>query len=132
MKSATAATIQFTLRDDGIVVGLHVNPDLVRTKKNVSAAYDVLEQLVEGKPRPGLWNLQLARAFPAEAWRTAIRRMDKSVSALAIVADETARQAMGAFPAAIDALLIPTRVVDNEAEAIEWLQQFLDRSESSA
>lgn len=132
MKSVATPTTQFTLRDDGIVIAVDLNPELVRTHMNVAATFDALEQLIEGKPRPSLWVPRPVKAYPPEAWSVLIRRLDTSVSALAIVADEGARQAIGIFPAAIGSLLVPTRVFDNETDAVEWLQQFANDTESCA
>lgn len=126
MESVSTATTQFTLRDDGIVFGIDINPDIPRTSPNVGAAFDALERLVDGKPRPGLWDPRPAKSFPPGAWKTLIRRLADSITAFAIVADERVQQSLGAFPSAMDSLLIPVRVFRDEAAAIEWLQQFVD------
>lgn len=126
MNSVTTPTTQFTLRDDGIVVGIAINPEVPRTAGNVAASLDELEQLLDGDVRPGLWDARPAIGFPPAAWNTLIRRLLSSISALAIIADERVREAIGAFPSAMDALLIPVRVFDDEAAAIAWLQQFVE------
>lgn len=114
------------MRDDGIVLGVGVNPEIPRTAESVSAAFDMLYQLVGGKPRPDLCDPRPAHAFPPEAWRTLISRLPESISAFGIVADERVRQGVGAFPDAMNALLIPVRVFDNETDATEWLVQFVE------
>jgi hypothetical protein len=126
VRSVSTATTKFTFRDDGIVFGIDINPDTERTAQNVSDAMDMLNQLVEGQARPGLWDPRPGTGFPAEAWTTLIRRLPESISALAILADDRVRQGIGGFPAAIDSLLIPVRVFADEAEATEWLLQFVD------
>jgi hypothetical protein len=72
VKSATTPTTKFTLREDGIVLGLDINPEVPRTGEIVAAAFDELAQLIGGEARPGLWDARLARDFPPQAWSTLI------------------------------------------------------------
>ena len=119
-------TTRFILTDDGIVVGRAVNPHVPRTAQNVSDALDQLEHLIGGEPRPGLWDPRAVDRFPPEAWRAMITRLDGSLVALAILIDERGADAFGAFPDAIDALMMPVRVFRDETEAMTWLRQFAD------
>ena len=126
MKSMETETTRFILTDDGIVVGRAVNQHVPRTAQNVSDALDQLEHLIGSEPRPGLWDPRAVDRFPPEAWRAMITRLDGSLVALAILIDERGADAFGAFPDAIDALMMPVRVFRDETEAMTWLRQFAD------
>ena len=128
VRSVSTDTTHFTLRSDGIVVGRATNPETPRTRENVSAALDELELLLEGEPRPGLWDPRLVKQFPPSAWSVLISRLEQSMMALAILVDVDTEKALGAFPEAIDAFLMPVRVFDDESDAIEWLLQFVGNS----
>ena len=65
--------------------------------------------------------------FPLTVWQVFVDRVDKVIGALAILGDDRVEKALGAFPAVMDSMLIPVRLFHNEAEAIEWLRQFLDK-----
>ena len=97
-----------------------------RTAEDVAESFDRLDQLIGGVRRPGLWDPRDISSFPAGAWRMLIARLEKSFVALAILIDESMEPALGAFPAAIDSLLIPVRIFHDEDEATQWLQQFVE------
>lgn len=126
MKTIETATTHFTLTDDGIVVGRAINPDTPRTSQNTLEALTELERFIGGKPLPGLWDPRVVDRFPAEAWRTMISRLDRSVVALAILVDDRTAAAVGAFSAAMDSLLLPVKLFTDEGEALRWLGQFID------
>ena len=121
MRVAESAIARYTLRNDGIVVADDLNPELPRSGAAVEETMDVLLQLIEGKPRPVLWRLGLDRSSP-EGWAALIRRASEVTTVLAIVATDETRSVLGSFPATMDALLFPVRVFDNDAEAIDWLE----------
>ncbi|MDJ0923864.1 MAG: hypothetical protein QNJ77_04810 [Acidimicrobiia bacterium] len=126
MSPGSVPTTEFTLRDDGIVLGRAINPDVPRTRENVAQALDELDQLTGGEPRPGLWDPRAVTRFPPHAWSVLVSRLSETFVALAILVNDETEKAMGAFPDAIDAFLIPVRLFRSEAPAISWLQQFID------
>lgn len=126
MKSMETETTRFTLTDDGILVGRAINPGTVRTAENIADALESLERFLDGQRRPGLWDPRTVRRFSAEAWLAMIGRLGKSLDALAILVDDRISGSIGAFPDAMDSMLMPVRVFQDETEAMDWLRQFLD------
>ena len=131
MKHLSTNTVSYTLRDDGIVVGRAVNPEIVRTADDVAESFDRLDELIDGVRRPGLWDPREVQEFPPAAWRMLITRLERSMVALAILTDEKMETALGRFPEAIDALLIPVRLFRDEDSAIEWLARFVEQESES-
>ncbi|MDJ0663138.1 MAG: hypothetical protein QNJ75_01175 [Acidimicrobiia bacterium] len=128
MQTFSTAITEYTIRNDGIVVGRDINPETPRTTANIAESFDRLSAVTQGKRFPGLWDARLVPEFPFSVWQVFVDRIDKVVSALAILVDSEADRAFGAFPKAIDSMLIPVRVFQDEDEAIAWLGQFVDKA----
>jgi hypothetical protein len=131
MRSIETATTHFTVTDGGILVGRAINLETPRTAQNTVDAFDRLDNLLGGRRLPGLWDPRTVDRFPPQAWRAMISRLEGSLLALAILADDETERAMGSFPATIDALMVPVRVFRDESEAMKWLQQFVDPDSST-
>ncbi|MDJ0954150.1 MAG: hypothetical protein QNJ81_10765 [Acidimicrobiia bacterium] len=129
MKTLRTAITEYTIRDDGIVIGRDINPETERTTQLVSDSFDRVRELTQGRRAPGLWDARSIPNFPLSVWTVFVDRIDKVVVALAILVGESGERAMGAFSEVLSSLLIPVRLFDDEAAAIEWLQQFLDQED---
>ncbi len=129
MKTLRTAITEYTIRPDGIVVGRDINPETGRTAQRISESFDRLEELTQGRRAPGLWDARLVPQFPLSVWTVFVDRIDEVAVALAILVDESGERAMGAFPEVLSSLLIPVRLFDDEAAAIDWLQQFVDHED---
>ncbi|MDJ0954509.1 MAG: hypothetical protein QNJ81_12600 [Acidimicrobiia bacterium] len=126
MKTAETATARYVLRDDGIVTAVELNPELERTEELVAEALDTLEAIVDGVPRPGLWDPRpLVTAFPA-GWSQLLDRLEDLVSALAILVDDETPGARGLFPALLDSPYVPVRIFREEQRALDWLAGYVD------
>lgn len=113
-----------TRRDDGIIVSRERNFHLPRNVEHVSAAVAATAELAGREPCAALWD---TRGFPRpepQSWRFFIDRSFELFKALAIVTDPESIALLGAFPMAMDALLVPVRVFTDEAEALDWIGTF--------
>ena len=126
MQTFSTAITKYTIRDDGIVVGRDINPETPRTAVNIAESFDRLSVVAQGRRFPGLWDARLAPEFPFSVWQVFVDRISEAVGALAILVDNEADPAFGAFPKVIDSMLIPVRLFQDEDEAIAWLGQFVD------
>ncbi len=122
MKTAETATTRYKLRDDGILTALEINPELQRTEEMVTEALDAAEILTGGEPCPSLWDPRpLIKAYPP-GWIQLVNRLEKLVTSLAIVVDGATPGVQGLLPSLTQALLVPVRVFEDEAEALQWLR----------
>ncbi len=112
------------MRDDGVVVGRGLTGDAPRTYNEVMENLEVLRTVTGGKAVPGLWDPGAVPKYEPDALRALIAGLEKSLTALAIVLPSVDGPALGAFPDAINAFLLPVRVFGDEAEALEWLREF--------
>ena len=131
METFTTAITEYTIRDDGIVVGRDINPDTPRTARSVADSFDRLAEVLQGKRLPGLWDARSVPDFPLSVWQVFVDRIDKVVVALAILVDESGDRSMGKFPEVMDSMLIPVRLFSDEGASIEWLRQFVDEAGDS-
>ena len=121
----TTAITEYTIRDDGIVVGRDINPETPRTAETIAESSDRLADVAQGKLLPGLWDARAVPDFPLSVWQVFVDRIDKAAVALAILVDADMEQAFGVFPAVMDSMLIPVRLFVDEGQAIDWLRQFV-------
>ena len=77
---------RFTLRDDGIVVIVEDNPELVRTSEVVEAAIGVYDELTEGVPRPMLWDTRVWTRNDVAGWPTFLEAMIPAMAVFAVMA----------------------------------------------
>lgn len=126
MRTAATSITEYTLRDDGIVVGRDVNSAIHRDTAIVTESMDTLAELLGGEPCPALWDPRaLTRVYP-EGWVVLIHRLPDLVTALAIVINDELEALLGTFPGLMDSMLFPVRMFRAESEALDWLAQFLD------
>lgn len=116
-------------RDNGIVVGRDINPETPRTAQNIADSFDRLAALTQGKRLPGLWDARAVPEFSLNLWLVFVTRIEEVAAALAILVNTEAESAFGAFPAAMDSMLIPVRLFREEDKAIDWLGQFTGQGE---
>ena len=126
MRTLRSTVAEYTLYDDGVVVARAIHPEIPRTVDTASKSLDVLEELIEGRPRPILWDIRGAARLQPEAWQALIGRLETVATALAVMADEETPPLLGAFPEAIDSLLMPVGRFDDEEAALVWLRGQLD------
>ena len=122
----TSDITEYTVRDDGIVIGREINLDVPRTAESIAQSFDRLAEFLQGKRPPGIWDARSVPNFPLNVWQVFVSRVDSVVVALAILVDEAGEKTMGGFPDAISSMLIPVRLFRDEEGAIEWLRQFID------
>lgn len=122
----TSDITEYTIRNDGIVVGREINLDTPRTAQSVADSLNRLAEVLQGRRAPGIWDAKAFPDFPPSVWQAFVNRVDKVVVALAILADESGEAAMGRFPDVINSMLIPVRIFRDQDAAIEWLRQFVD------
>ena len=126
MRTAATPITEYTLRDDGIVVGRDVNPSIHRDTAIVTESMDTLAGLLGGEPRPALWDPRvLTRVYP-EGWVVLIHRLPDLVTALAILVDDELEALLGAFPGLMGSMLFPVRMFREESAAFGWLAQFVE------
>lgn len=114
-----------TLFGDGIVEAQPLATDEPRTARVLSEALDALATVAGGRSRPVLWNPTGTWPLRPDGWQTIVNRAEQTISALAIVISPEDESLLGAFPQAMDSLLIPVRVFHIEAEARAWLIPFV-------
>ena len=117
--------MSFTLRDDGIIEGRAKASDAPRTEPEVSGNLAVMDELLGGRRAPGLWFPGTEPRYEPDALQTLIHGLVERMTAVAIVASDPP-PALAAFPAAVNALLLPVRIFDGEDEASRWLLQFIE------
>ena len=124
MQTVTTQLNELTLRDDEILVVRSLNPDLSRTAEPVEEMYTALEQLLNGKRLPMLWDPRAIRSIRPDGWVAIIDRLDQFFSAMAIVIDDQTAELFGGYPGSWNSLLMPVRQFENETDALAWLQHF--------
>lgn len=116
--------IVLTREDDGVIVGRERNFDIPRTVDRVAEAVEVTWPLAGCQPCAAIWDMRGSPRAKPESWQLVIRRVPEIFRALAIIVDEDAKRALGAFPMAIDSLLIPVRMFVDVDEARNWIAPF--------
>jgi hypothetical protein len=117
---------RWILRDDGIIEAVAINPEIPRDGRNMERNLDSLAALLAGKPRPVLWEPRDVLPLHPSAWAEIIDRTLELVTAVAILVDDGAEAKLFGYPAAINGLLFPTQVFNDEDAAIAWLRAFVD------
>lgn len=97
------------------------------TEESVDATFAAARQLRGSEPCPLLFD---AREWPGgepQAWVTVIGTLGEMFSAVAMLIDLAATADTGPFPKLIDRLVIPYKIFESEAEALEFLRDQLPR-----
>ncbi|MDJ0498114.1 MAG: hypothetical protein QNJ89_09805 [Acidimicrobiia bacterium] len=125
MHSVETPTMSFTLRDDGVIVGRGKPTDNMRTEPEVARNLAVMDELLGGQLAPALWYPDEVLRYEADALQRLIHGLVQRLTAVAIVASDPP-PALAAFPGAVNALLLPVRIFEQEADAEQWLHQFTE------
>ena len=126
MESTLTTAVQVTLRDDGILEVEHLPGAEQTTVDLVPEQIEAVCRLIGDTARPSLWKPHGAPMGDAAVWRQWIDGATGMVVAVAIIHDE---QADGPLPpfveAAASALSLAVKAFADEAEAVEWLSDFV-------
>ena len=122
---------RIVLCDDGIIEAMPAVLEVRRGSELMTAGLDAISQLAGTQRRPVLWKPSGTLPLRPEGWQVIVARLEQTVSALAMVVDVEEEPLLGAFPTAIDSLLIPAQVFHDAVEAREWLLPFVDPGEPS-
>lgn len=117
--------MRFTLRNDGIIVGRGHETQAPRTKQEVIANLAAMDELLGGERAPGLWLPGAEPQYEPDALQRLIHGLVDRLSAVALVASDPP-PGLAAFPAAVNALLLPMRIFEHEADAEQWLLEFVE------
>jgi hypothetical protein len=111
------------LRPDGIVAIVFA-PRIATDLADALAAVDAMTQLTGGRRRPLLVDMHGSGPQDRSA-RSELARRDDVVSAVALIVDTPLSRMLGNFFLSVNKPLYPTRLFDNEASALAWLQSFV-------
>jgi hypothetical protein len=111
------------LRPDGIVQ-LVWAPRAILFQEDATAALDEMARLTGGRPSPLLVDMHDTGQLDRSA-RSAFASRNDLHAAVALVVGTPLSRAMGNFFLRVSNPLFPTRLFDNEASAVAWLQAFV-------
>ena len=117
--------MSFTLRGDGVIVGHGKPTEVTRTESEVVRNLEVMDELLGGQTVPALWFPDEVLRYEPDALQRLIHGLVQRLTAVAIVAPDPP-PALAAFPSAVNALLLPVRIFEQEADAEQWLLQFVE------
>ncbi len=124
MSTVASTVLHFTLRSDGIIFA-DSQAGVEPTSALLQEAEEACHQVRGDVRRPALWNIQQLTRPKPEAWLGFIQNAPKNLTAVAVVGDTEQVRLLGAFPSLINDLLLPLRMFDDEAEAVEWLRRYV-------
>jgi hypothetical protein len=111
------------LRPDGIVQAAWVPASGMVLEDAISAS-EAVAQLTGGRRSPLLVDVRDSGPSDRPA-RLEFARRDDLVSAVALIVDTPLSRVLGNFFINVSRPLMPTRLFDNEASALAWLQGFV-------
>jgi hypothetical protein len=117
---------RIALCDDGVIEAQPLRTEQPRTAEVLTDALDAIERVAGGKRRPLLWNATGTLPLAPRGWQAIVDRIERLFVAMAIVVEDEEESMLGAFPVAIDSLLIPVRVFPTRAAGRDWVAQFAD------
>jgi hypothetical protein len=118
---------RLTLCDDGIIEAQPLRTEEPRTAELLTQALDAIERVAGGIRRPLLWDATGTLPLAPRGWQAIVDRIERLFTAMAIIVEDVEEPLLGAFPVAIDSLLIPVRVFPTKASGRDWLSQFANR-----
>ena len=119
----TRPKFRMWLRSDGIVQ-LVWAPRVTMALEDALAATEAMAQLTGGRRSPLLVDTRDAGPQDRPA-RTEFARRGDMVSAVALIVGTPLSRMMGNFFLAVSKPMAPTRLFDDEASAVAWLQEFV-------
>jgi hypothetical protein len=120
----THAKFRMWLRPDGIVQLVWV-PQTTALLEDATAALEAMAQLTGGRQRPLLIDMRYTGPQDRSARAEWTSRTDLS-SAVAMVVGTQLSRMMGNLFIRVNRPPFPTRLFDNEASAVAWLQKFVE------
>jgi hypothetical protein len=119
----TRPKFRMWLQPDGIVQMVWA-PQVDIGLEDATAAIEAITELTGGRQSPLL--VYLHDIGPqTRAARRELARRDDAVSAVALIVDTPLSRVLGNFFLAVNKPLYPTRLFDNEASALAWLQELV-------
>jgi hypothetical protein len=117
--------VTMTLDDSGVVLIVERNSDKRHTAQSTEADVAAFRSLTNGQVLPVIWDVrEMKRPLPG-AWDPLIHELPDLVAALAMLVDDRSRLIVGAYPAAMNSLLVPARQFEDLKKARDWLGQFV-------
>jgi hypothetical protein len=125
-KVITTRTLRVFLREDGILQA----ETLPNTSMALADAVEAIKAqaiVARGTKRPLLVNLQSIKSIDRDA-RVYLGGAEaaKVVNSTALLINSPLGRVIGNFMIGLNKTLYPTRLFTTEAEAVEWLEEFLD------
>jgi hypothetical protein len=108
---------------DGILI--ERTKDVLSTVETVAETFDVFHDLGGGSPRPFLFDVRVWQGGKPAAWRLAIKNIESTFIAVALLIDPESPSIAGPYPEAVGRLLIPVEFFTDEEEALAFLRGFL-------
>jgi hypothetical protein len=124
LRVAQTSATRLVLDDEGIVTTRPLNLDQPRTAEMVTEILDGVVELTGSRLCPVLWIPGDVNMRPG-GWQVLVDRVGGIAPAVGIVQEDEAAGRLGAFPSVVDALMLPVRVFTSEADARQWLLQFV-------
>ena len=119
-------TARYSLMENGIVYGQAKNgiaETLDTARENIRALRDVCA----GKPAPVIVDIRMAKTISADARDHYAGEQAADIQlALALLIGNSISRLIGNFFLTLHQPLMPTRLFTNEAEAIKWLEGYLE------
>ncbi len=118
----THPKFRMSLRPDGIVA-IAFAPQVGTDLADARAAVEAMIQLTGGRRSPLLVDMHAAGPQDRSA-RSEFARRGDVVSAVALIVDTPLSRMLGTFFLSVNKPPFPTRLFDDEASAVAWLQAF--------
>ena len=123
MDFRTTTTSRIWADDEGII---HiVATGAPSTADTAAESLGVLRELIAGGKAPIILDVRRWPSGDARFWSSLVNMIEGVCLAAAVVVDPQVPDRLGAFPSAIDSLLIPFRVFPNDDEALAFLRTHL-------
>jgi len=113
----------FVWLEDGIV--FTQAKGITSTYETIDQLFRVVRDLMGGRPGPLLHDNQNWAPRPANLWPTVVGEMQATCTAAVMLVSPESESEVGPFPEVIDRMVVPFKVMTDEAEALAFLQRFL-------
>lgn len=125
MPSIRTDMVEMNLDQSGVVRVTEHNPEARHTAETMDADLEAFRTLTNGQALPAIWDVRrMSRPTPV-GWQALMEQLPEVLPALALVVDDESRLIAGAFPEALNAFMLPTRVFEDLTSAQQWAEQFV-------